>query len=788
MAETEPAQDPFELCGTTIEGKYRVTAVVGDGGFGVVYRGVHIGFGELIAIKCLKLPHALPEKERAALLEQLREEGRLLHRLSKATSGIVQALDVGAFVTPAGVWVPYLVLEWLEGQTLAEHLQARKKAGDPPYTVPEAIHLLEPAARALAVAHQNKIAHRDVKPPNLFVVESGGKRTVKVLDFGIAKVLVDYPSFTSALEQTKAGPTAFTPRYGAPEQFNKQRGATGPWTDVFALALIFVELVTGQKALDGDDPTQLYIAAADPTLRPTARGRGAAVSDAVEEVLSKALSVEPRQRYADAGELWDALVGAAGVGGAVSGRPVSGPGKSRAAMIAEDSELVETGMFAQQAELDVGLTSGALGATMPAGAITSAQSSAPVIVRPANAEAKTAVEAGGAGAPARVKRLAKDDPMAETPLLARLSPTPIEASIVPATKSSTTAPSADKASSAEADRTTGRPIWPWLLGAVLIGGGAGAYVLRGGDKPTRVTSQPSARPSAAVPMISARPLPTASAIIAPSAAPPPIASASSTPIVPLVPVPIPDDMTLIGAATFSFGEGKEAPKVTISRPFYLDRTEVTVRAYQECVARRLCSPADHVAMTAEGAEASATAADFVATWTSRCNAVRKDLNGPINCVDYAGAEAFCRSRARRLPTEAEWELAARGAEARAYAWGAEAPDCGRACYDKNGSCLDRSAGVATCGAGTHATDRTPEGVFDLGGGVAEWVADGFVTRPVGGLDPVGDPTAPLRVIRGASFLDTDEKLRASTRTPAAPVMAHVTIGFRCAMDTTAPAH
>jgi serine/threonine-protein kinase len=788
MAETESPADPFELCGTTIEGKYRVTSVVGDGGFGVVYRGVHIGFGEPIAVKCLKLPTALPEKERAALLEQLREEGRLLHRLSKATSGIVQALDVGAFVTMSGAWVPYLVLEWLEGQTLAEHLQARAKAGEPPYTVAEAIHLLEPAARALAVAHQNKIAHRDVKPPNLFVVENGGKRTVKVLDFGIAKVLVDYPSFTSALEQTKAGPTAFTPRYGAPEQFNKQRGATGPWTDVFALALIFVELITGQKALDGDDPTQLYIAAADPTMRPTARGRGAAVSDAVEEVLTKALSVEPRQRYADAGELWDALVAAAGLGGAVSGRSVSGPGKSRAAVIAEDSGLLETGMFAQQAELDVGLTPGALGATMPAEAITSAQSSAPAIVRSVNAEAKTALEAGAKAIP---KRLAKDDPMAETPLLARLSPTPDEAALAPATNASTTAPSANKAARSEAKGDGSRPIWPWILGAALVGGAAGAYVLRGGDKPARLTPQPSARASAPSPVISARPSPSASAsaTIAPSAAPPPSASAvASASATPLVPVPIPDDMTLIGAATFAFGEGKDAPKVTISRPFYLDRTEVTVRAYAECVTKRQCSPADHVAMTAEGSEATAAAAEFATTWTSRCNAVRKDLNGPINCVDFAGAEAFCRSRGRRLPTEAEWELAARGAQGRAYAWGADAPDCGRACYDKNGSCLDRTAGVATCGAGTHATDRTPEGVFDLGGGVAEWVSDGFVTRPAGGVDPTGDPTAPLRVIRGASFLDTEEKLRATTRTPAAPVMAHVTIGFRCAMDTTAPAH
>src|SRR4051794_21527796 len=199
MAETEAPLDPFQISGTTIEGKYQVASVVGDGGFGVVYRGVHKGFGELIAIKCLKLPHALPEAERDGLLEQLREEGRLLHRLSKATSGIVQALDVGAFTTAAGVWVPYLVLEWLEGETLAEHLQKRKERGEGPYPLAEAIQLLTPAARALAVAHQQKIAHRDVKPPNLFVISTAGQQTVKVLDFGIAKVLTDHPSFTEAL-------------------------------------------------------------------------------------------------------------------------------------------------------------------------------------------------------------------------------------------------------------------------------------------------------------------------------------------------------------------------------------------------------------------------------------------------------------------------------------------------------------------------------------------------------------------------------------------------------------
>ena len=310
--------DPFSLCGTTIEGKYRVASVVGDGGFGVVYRGVHKGFGELIAIKCLKLPQELDEPRREALLEQLRDEGRLLHRLSKATPGIVQALDVGAFTTASGAWVPYLVLEWLEGETLGEHLANRLDRGEKPYSLVDGIRLLEPAARALAIAHQQKVAHRDVKPPNLFVTDVGGVRTVKVLDFGIAKVITET---TAQLEATKIGPSAFTPRYGAPEQFNKQRGASGPWTDVFALGLIVVELLSGKKALEGDDPTQLYIASADTNRRPTLRVRGVEASDAVERVLAKALAVAPKVRYAEAGTFWDALVEAAGLPATRSSAP-----------------------------------------------------------------------------------------------------------------------------------------------------------------------------------------------------------------------------------------------------------------------------------------------------------------------------------------------------------------------------------------------------------------------------------------------------------------------------------
>ncbi|MEM6792308.1 MAG: serine/threonine-protein kinase, partial [Myxococcota bacterium] len=301
-------RDPFGVEGQTIGDKYRITDLIGQGGFGVVYRGVHRGFGEPIAVKCLRVPEALDAEARSALLTRLQDEGRVLHRLSKRTSGIVQALDVGAVTTPGGRWVPYLVMEWLDGVTLTEHVETRQAEGKRTMPLAEAIERLTPAALALRVAHEQGVAHRDVKPDNLFLTRGAG---IKVLDFGIAKVLSGPAAFSAAPAATQRQPTAFTPSYGAPEQFNKKRGATGPWTDVFALALIVVELVRGARALDGDDPTQLYVASADPAARPTLRNHGVATSDEVEAVLAQALAVAPADRYQDAGAFWEALCAAA---------------------------------------------------------------------------------------------------------------------------------------------------------------------------------------------------------------------------------------------------------------------------------------------------------------------------------------------------------------------------------------------------------------------------------------------------------------------------------------------
>lgn len=308
---TPQEDDPFGWVGATVDGKYRVDEVVGHGGFGIVYRAHHLGFEEKVALKCLKLPKELQGGDRDRFRDSLVAEGRLLLQLSRATTGVVQALDVGAVVSPSKIWTPYLVLEWLEGTPLDRELAQRRQRQEGGRSVGEAIELLDGAMRAMEVAHGLGIAHRDIKPANLFLVEVAGRRTVKVLDFGIAKVLSESDSVTRAFEETAGHVQAFTARYGAPEQFSRRFGATGPWTDVFALALVFVEVVLGAPALDGTDAAQLFVAASDKLVRPTLRGRGFDPGDAVEAVLATALSVDPRERYPNAGAFWDALQGAA---------------------------------------------------------------------------------------------------------------------------------------------------------------------------------------------------------------------------------------------------------------------------------------------------------------------------------------------------------------------------------------------------------------------------------------------------------------------------------------------
>ncbi|NUP11880.1 MAG: serine/threonine protein kinase [Polyangiaceae bacterium] len=309
-------EDPFGIVGTVQARVFHVEKAVAEGGFGVVYRAQHEVFRAPVALKCLKLPENLTEEQKTEFLERFRAEAELLFRLSAALPEVVRPLQFGVLDTAS--LVPFLALEWLEGQTLDGFVADRASKGQAPIPLSAALDVVGPVARVLSRAHQFSdrgkdvtIIHRDVKPENVFLAEVDGERMTRILDFGIARVR----AATSAIAGHATGTDvlkAFSPAYAAPEQWSPETyGGPGPWTDVYGLALTLTEVLIGRAPIFGD-LTAMMGAALDPELRPTPRNRGAKVTDNVERAFQKALAVDPRQRTQTIEGFWTQLEIAAG--------------------------------------------------------------------------------------------------------------------------------------------------------------------------------------------------------------------------------------------------------------------------------------------------------------------------------------------------------------------------------------------------------------------------------------------------------------------------------------------
>jgi serine/threonine protein kinase len=284
-----------------LEGQFRVESVVGEGGFGVVYRGRHLGLDQPVAIKVLKGLDTGDPQVNETISEKFREEARLLYTLSQASLNIVRALHFSALTTPSGAFAPFMVLEWLDGRSLADDLDDRRARGMKGRTVDETLAILEPAARGIEVAHERNVVHRDIKPGNIFLVKDATR--VKVLDFGVAKIMKE-----GEAAGTKGTFASFTWLYATPEQLDTRYGRTGLATDVYAFALVMTELLTDRHPLEARDPLAIMKAATDPTLRPTPRTRGAQnVPDAIEVACRRALAVDPNARFPTIKEFWSAI-------------------------------------------------------------------------------------------------------------------------------------------------------------------------------------------------------------------------------------------------------------------------------------------------------------------------------------------------------------------------------------------------------------------------------------------------------------------------------------------------
>jgi eukaryotic-like serine/threonine-protein kinase len=298
--------DAFGLVGQVLDGQIRVDRVVGEGGFSVVYQGLHTGLGERVAIKCLKLPPGVTDPSIAEnFLQRFRDESRLYYRLSAGNLHIVRSISSGSTVAPlTGSLVPYMALEWLEGRSLAADFDQRRERGMRGRTPEEVLSLFEGAADGLTFAHAQGVIHRDLNPGNFFLSESREGVRMKVLDFGVAKIMNDHALALGPRAQTIGNLRVFAPAYGAPEQFDDRVGAVGPATDVYALALIMVEALLDRTPTSGDSVIDFANAARDLTRRPTPRTFGLDVGDEIEATLARALKVDPKERWPQMGDFW----------------------------------------------------------------------------------------------------------------------------------------------------------------------------------------------------------------------------------------------------------------------------------------------------------------------------------------------------------------------------------------------------------------------------------------------------------------------------------------------------
>jgi serine/threonine-protein kinase len=257
-------------------GNYVVREKIGQGGMGAVYVAEHTRLGRRVAVKVL-LPHIAADKQLAA---------RFFNEAKAAADirneHIVDVIDFGEL--PDGS--SYIVMEWLEGQSLQQLLSREKKL-----PLERVAHIARGMARALAAAHAHGIVHRDLKPDNIFLVRVDDDADyVKVLDFGIAKLTLGNDSNV----RTQAGAILGTPQYMSPEQCNG--GAVDRRTDVYAMGVILYQMLTGRLPFVAGKLTELLLAHATQA-PPPLRSIDADIPPPVESAVLMALEKDPERRF-----------------------------------------------------------------------------------------------------------------------------------------------------------------------------------------------------------------------------------------------------------------------------------------------------------------------------------------------------------------------------------------------------------------------------------------------------------------------------------------------------------
>jgi len=677
--------------GIVLESRYEIQALLGQGGFGAVYKAFDRRLHMEVAVKenLQTSPQSQKQFEKEAFIL-----ARLRHpNLTKVTDHFT--------VSSQG---QYLVMEFIEGVSLG-----RIKL---PLAEAQALAWLGQIADALAYLHEQKIIHRDIKPPNILITPQG---QAVLVDFGISKVLEDDVS-------TSTGARGLTPGFAPIEQY---KGRTDERTDIYALAATLYYLLTGQRPPDAVDRIVDSLA-----LKPP-RQFSPSISPQVEAAIMRAMETTANQRFQKMTEFQQAL-GQRSASQPVSVQPGSGQ-RSASQPVSQSASQPLAG----QAGASFTSNSTVLGGSQPVGSqpVSGQQPSGlvwvwvglgvvGVVLLMVMAGLVGMVMSGGAGAVAQV-------------------PTSTPKAVATWTATHTPEPAATWTPTHTPEPPTSTPKFT--------------------DTPIPPTDTPIPPTDTPVPPTDT-PIPPTDTPIPPKP--------TATPIPPPPKVQDVNEMILIPAGEFTMGSDTGGPGADMDKPVHkvnlaaysIDKYETTNAQYAECVAAGKC------------------------TAPQETNSYHRDsyygnpefANFPVIYVDWTQAKSYCEFVGKRLPTEAEWEKAARGTDGRTYPWGNEAPSCELTNY--RCTAIDDTAIGDTAEVGSYPSGASPFGVMDMDGNVLEWTSSDYKDYPYIANDGREELSINyIKVLRGHSFYDRSSSSPGSAhRYSDATRRANFVYGFRCA--------
>lgn len=263
--------DPYHLVGRTLADRYRIDALVGVGGMGAVYSAYHLGLDCRIAFKIL-LPHHTIANER--MLTLFEREARIASRLHH--ENIVDIKDAGRIVDVDAI--AYIVMEWLDGRTLEDEISIQGSL-----SFERIAYILRQIAAALEEAHARRIIHRDLKPSNVMLVKRpDGREQIKVLDFGIAKVISDTAG-------SSVSAVMGTPLYASPEQLHLGGDIDGR-SDIYSLGVVLYQMLTATLPFNAPsigELTRLQLTEPPPPLHKLRSDAPPALEELVNCMLAK---------------------------------------------------------------------------------------------------------------------------------------------------------------------------------------------------------------------------------------------------------------------------------------------------------------------------------------------------------------------------------------------------------------------------------------------------------------------------------------------------------------------